>query len=86
MEDKLKLYLWWKKRLASAKEDGRAIFGMSRGNVSVEMGSGIVSEVMRKNERSQKGRASRWRVRGGGEGGNGASEGEMRNKASDIAE
>ena len=47
MEDKLKLYLWWKKRLASAKEDGRVIFGMPRGSVSVEMGSGIVSEVMR---------------------------------------
>ena len=101
MEDKLKLYLWWKKKLASAKEDGRAVFGMPKGNGNAGKGGGGVSEAMRrKDERSEKERGSRRRVRGGapapsggGERGNGTvergsmgGEGEMRNEASDIAD
>lgn len=101
MEDKLKLYLWWKKKLVSAKEDGRPAFGMPKGSGGAGKGDGDVSEAMRrKDERSLKERGSRRRVRGGAptanvvgekrnmtvEKGLMSGEGEMRNEASDIAE
>ncbi|THH30533.1 hypothetical protein EUX98_g3669 [Antrodiella citrinella] len=74
MEDKLRLYLWWKARLGDHKQDGknasdsagRKASGGRRFYTSGKSGEGELSEALKKKDRERQARtANRRRVRGG---------------------
>ena len=72
MENKLRLYLWWKGKLGDRKQDGRAPFGMPEVRWSNEQGAASndadagLSEALKKKDREKRERAmNRRRVRGG---------------------
>lgn len=69
MEDKLRLYLWWKGKLAERKQDGRTPFAMPVGQKNQgEGGAGDseVSEALKRKDKERQARAAnRRRVRGG---------------------
>ncbi|KAK7689621.1 hypothetical protein QCA50_007414 [Cerrena zonata] len=67
MEDKLRLYLWWKGKLAERKQDGRTPFAMPSGQKSVALAASEISEALRRKDKERQARAAnRRRVRGGG--------------------
>ena len=63
MEDKLRLYLWWKGKLAERKADGRAPIALPQGRGR----SGTdISEALKRKDREKLARAAnRRRIRGG---------------------
>ncbi len=64
MEDKLRLYLWWKGKLSERKAEGKGPIALPKGRDQVDIG---VSEALRKKDRDRQDRqAKRRRVRGGG--------------------
>ncbi|CAK5275661.1 unnamed protein product [Mycena citricolor] len=73
---KLRLYLWWKRKLAERKQDGRAAFAMpdtfgrSGPNQGYERmygtGEGVSAALERKDKERLERQAKRRRVRGGG--------------------
>lgn len=66
MEDKLRLYLWWKGKLSERKQEGRGLFGMPDSRKDKDSASTDVSEALRKKDRERQQRAAnRRRVRGG---------------------
>lgn len=76
MEDKLRLFLWWKARLGERKPDGKSGaessgFRSGRGAASAGYGSatageGELSEALKRKDRERQARAAnRRRVRGG---------------------
>ncbi|KAJ7088830.1 hypothetical protein B0H15DRAFT_840898 [Mycena belliarum] len=72
---KLRLYLWWKRKLAERRQDGRAAFGLpdssghggpNQGYARMYGGKEGLSEALQRKDRHQAERAaSRRRVRGG---------------------
>ncbi|KAJ7476719.1 hypothetical protein FB451DRAFT_1338857 [Mycena latifolia] len=72
---KLRLYLWWKRKLAERKQDGRPAFGMpdssgrggpNQGYERMYGGGEGISEALQRKDREKANRyASRRRVRGG---------------------
>lgn len=67
MEDKLRLYLWWKGKLAERKQDGRTPFAMPSGQKERGAGANEISEALRRKDKERQARAAnRRRVRGGG--------------------
>ncbi|KAF9804280.1 hypothetical protein IEO21_09434 [Rhodonia placenta] len=48
MEDKLRLYLWWKGKLSERKQEGRGLFGMPDSRKDKDSASTDVSEALRK--------------------------------------
>ncbi|KAJ7624883.1 hypothetical protein FB45DRAFT_1086972 [Roridomyces roridus] len=82
---KLRLYLWWKRKLAERKQDGRPGFGMpnSAGRAGPNQGyekmygggEGISEALQRKDREREEKRASRRRVRGGAPGASGSGSG-----------
>lgn len=74
LERKLKLYLWWKRKLAERKEDNRGAFAMPERNKDFSgssqkdaagEGQGISEALKRKDQQTRERQASRRRVRGG---------------------
>ena len=69
MEDKLRLYLWWKGKLAERKQEGRSHFSLPTGQKNQnERGAGDneISEALRRKDKERQAKAaSRRRVRGG---------------------
>lgn len=66
MEEKLRLYLWWKSKLVERKEDGRAAFAMPNKNLIDQNGSGEISEALKRKDKEKQARAAnRRRIRGG---------------------
>ena len=64
MEDKLRLYLWWKGKLSERKAEGKVPIALPK---SAERGDGELSEALKKKDRDRVERqAKRRRVRGGG--------------------
>ncbi|KAM5544488.1 hypothetical protein V8D89_002148 [Ganoderma adspersum] len=64
MEDKLRLYLWWKGKLSERKAEGKGPIALPKGKDEAESG---VSEGLKKKDRDRQDRqAKRRRVRGGG--------------------
>ena len=61
MEDKLKLYLWWKGKVSERKAGGKGPIALLKGR----QGDIPVSEALKKDEERAKRAASRRRVRGG---------------------
>ncbi|CAL1710551.1 unnamed protein product [Somion occarium] len=86
MEDKLRLYLWWKGKLAQRKQEGKTGFALPTGQKNpTERGAGDaeVSEALKKKDRERQARAaSRRRVRGGGPAASSSREGELSSTAS----
>lgn len=83
MLQKLRFYLWWKRKLSQRKEEGKSHFGFpntaERTNVGYEKtyddGENI-SEALRKKDRERAERAgSRRRVRGGAPANSGSRDG-----------
>jgi DNA excision repair protein ERCC-4 len=75
LERKLKLYLWWKRKLAEDKQEGGRGFAMPSRNKDFEISapnsssaaSGGLSEALkRKDQQAKERQASRRRTRGGG--------------------
>ena len=63
MEDKLKLYLWWKGKLSERKAEGKGPIALPK---STENGDNEVSEALKRKDRERQERqANRRRVRGG---------------------
>lgn len=78
MEDKLRVYLWWKARLSERKQESkngadgpanRRTTSDKRGNTPVVNGTGVesvLSEALKKKDREKEAKAAnRRRVRGG---------------------
>ncbi|KAI1787127.1 hypothetical protein LXA43DRAFT_1064555 [Ganoderma leucocontextum] len=93
MEDKLRLYLWWKGKLSERKAEGKGPIALPKGTGEVDRG---VSEALKKKDRDRQERqAKRRRVRGGGPvvgsgrdeaaGRGGLGEVEIKKEADDIA-
>lgn len=73
LERKLKLYLWWKRKRAERKTDGRAGFAMparakdfsAQGKKERGGAEGVSEALRRKDRQTQERNASRRRTRGG---------------------
>ncbi|KAI0077545.1 hypothetical protein K474DRAFT_1707288 [Panus rudis PR-1116 ss-1] len=74
MQDKLRLYLWWKGKLAERKQEGKSGFALPDGKKNqhqassgnIESGNGEISEALRRKDRERQAKAaSRRRIRGG---------------------
>ncbi|KAI0628176.1 hypothetical protein C8Q77DRAFT_1203995 [Trametes polyzona] len=73
MEDKLRLYLWWKGKLSERRAEGRAPFAMPKGKDASASGPGSgqgaddgVSEALKRKDKERQERAmNRRRIRGG---------------------
>ena len=64
MEDKLRLYLWWKGKLSERKAEGKGPIALPQGKDQADSG---MSEALKKKDRDRQERqAKRRRVRGGG--------------------
>jgi hypothetical protein len=68
MEQKLRLYLWWKSKLAERKKDGREAFHLPNkdGQNGNDAGDHISEALKKKDQETKNRQASRRRVRGGG--------------------
>ncbi|KAI0365205.1 hypothetical protein BV20DRAFT_954830 [Pilatotrama ljubarskyi] len=99
MEDKLRLYLWWKGKLSERRAGGKAPIALPQGQDRSRQGGGNdgVSEALRRKDRERQERAmNRRRVRGGApaaapstrdSGSKGTlGEGEIKKEADDIAD
>ena len=65
MEDKLRLYLWWKGKLSERKAEGKGPIALPKERA--DRGDGELSEALKKKDRDRVERqAKRRRVRGGG--------------------
>ncbi|EJF60626.1 hypothetical protein DICSQDRAFT_87823 [Dichomitus squalens LYAD-421 SS1] len=94
MEDKLKLYLWWKGKLSERKAEGKRPIALPK---STESGDSEVSEALKRKDRERQERqANRRRVRGGAPvaaatrdkmtaSGGGLGDVEIKSEADDIA-
>jgi len=66
MENKLKLYLWWKGKLSERKQGGRGHFAMPDGRKDRNSVDNDISEALKKKDREKRERAAnRRRLRGG---------------------
>ena len=93
MEDKLKLYLWWKGKLSERKAEGKGPIALPK---ITENGDNEVSEALKRKDRERQERqANRRRVRGGAPAvapvrdkaatGKGLGDVEIKKEADDIA-
>ncbi|KAM5544482.1 hypothetical protein V8D89_002142 [Ganoderma adspersum] len=64
MEDKLRLYLWWKGKLSERKAEGKGPIALPKGKDEAE--SGVSEGLKKKDWDRQERQAKRRRVRGGG--------------------
>ncbi|KZT00071.1 uncharacterized protein LAESUDRAFT_764940 [Laetiporus sulphureus 93-53] len=66
MEERLHLYLWWRSNLSGRKQEGKALFAMSKSRKDRDDAENNVSEALKKKDQEKRERAAnRRRVRGG---------------------